>query len=50
MGNHGPDVLADLRGPSRELRRLIPEVYEGFGETCTARPWPTASSMPRPKS
>ncbi len=32
MGNHGPDVLADLRGPSRELRRLIPEVYEGFSK------------------
>ena len=29
-GNHGPDVLADLRGPSRELRRLVPEVYDGF--------------------
>ncbi|HQR27576.1 MAG TPA: carboxymuconolactone decarboxylase family protein [Nocardioides sp.] len=32
MGNHGPDVLADLRGPSRELRRLIPEVYDGFSK------------------
>ena len=32
MGNHGPDVLADLRGPSRELRRLIPETYDGFSK------------------
>ena len=32
MGNHGPDVLADLRGPARELRRLIPEVYDGFSK------------------
>lgn len=32
MGNHGPDVLADLRGPSRELRRLIPDVYDGFSK------------------
>ncbi|MFN8194582.1 MAG: carboxymuconolactone decarboxylase family protein [Nocardioidaceae bacterium] len=32
MGNHGPDVLADLRGPARELRRLIPDVYEGFSK------------------
>ncbi len=33
MGNHGPDVLADLRLPSRELRRRIPAVYEGFTAT-----------------
>ncbi|MEZ5093821.1 carboxymuconolactone decarboxylase family protein [Nocardioides sp.] len=33
MGNHGPDVLADLRLPVRELRRRIPAVYEGFAAT-----------------
>jgi AhpD family alkylhydroperoxidase len=32
MGNHGPDVLADLRQPARELRRLIPDVYDGFSK------------------
>ncbi len=30
MGNHGPDVLTDLRAPTRELRRRIPDVYDGF--------------------
>ncbi|MEI2809390.1 MAG: carboxymuconolactone decarboxylase family protein [Nocardioides sp.] len=30
--SHGPDVLAGLREPSRELRRLIPDVYAGFVE------------------
>jgi AhpD family alkylhydroperoxidase len=33
MGNHGPDVLADLRQPARELRRRIPAVYDGFSAT-----------------
>jgi AhpD family alkylhydroperoxidase len=33
MGNHGPDVLADLRLHVRELRRRIPSVYEGFAAT-----------------
>ncbi len=33
MGNHGPDVLTDLRLPVRELRRRIPAVYEGFAAT-----------------
>jgi AhpD family alkylhydroperoxidase len=33
MGNHGPEVLADLRRPVRELRRRIPTVYEGFAAT-----------------
>jgi AhpD family alkylhydroperoxidase len=30
--SHGSDVLAGLREPSRELRRLIPDVYAGFVE------------------
>lgn len=33
MGAHGTDVLNDLRTPSRDLRRLIPEVYAGFVHT-----------------
>lgn len=30
MHSHGKEVLAELATPSRELRRLIPEVYEGY--------------------
>lgn len=33
MGAHGTDVLKELSGPARDLRRLIPEVYEGFVHT-----------------
>jgi len=29
---HGKDVLAELSPLHRELRRAIPEVYQGFGE------------------
>jgi AhpD family alkylhydroperoxidase len=33
MAHIGPHTLADLRDPSRELRRLIPDVYKGFADT-----------------
>ncbi len=33
MGTHGPDVLAELRLPARELRRRVPGVYDGFSAT-----------------
>ena len=29
---HWHDVQADLRGPARELREKIPEVYRGFAQ------------------
>lgn len=32
MGEHGTDVLQGLQGPGRELRRLIPEIYDGFSK------------------
>ncbi|MBA3780481.1 MAG: carboxymuconolactone decarboxylase family protein [Nocardioides sp.] len=28
--SHGPDVLDGLKIPSRDLRRLIPDVYAGY--------------------
>ena len=28
--SHGPDVLDGLKFPSRDLRRLIPDVYAGY--------------------
>lgn len=28
--SHGPDVLHGLKIPSRDLRRLIPDVYAGY--------------------
>ena len=28
--SHGPDVLDGLKLPSRDLRRLIPDVYAGY--------------------
>lgn len=34
--SHGSGVLADLRTPSRDLRRLIPDVYAGFVQTSRA--------------
>jgi len=33
MSINGPEVLAELRGPARELRHLIPEVMEGFAHS-----------------
>ncbi|MFZ2503325.1 MAG: carboxymuconolactone decarboxylase family protein [Nocardioides sp.] len=39
---HGSDVLAGLRTPSRDLRRLIPEVYSGFVATSRAAMAPGA--------
>ncbi|MCA1782673.1 MAG: carboxymuconolactone decarboxylase family protein [Dermatophilaceae bacterium] len=33
MTHIGPDTLAELRDPTRELRRMIPEVYKGFADT-----------------
>ena len=33
MAHIGPDTLAELREPSRDLRRMIPEVYKGFADT-----------------
>ena len=33
MAHIGHDTLAELRDPSRELRRLIPDVYKGFVDT-----------------
>lgn len=36
MSTYGPDVLAELREPVRDLRRLIPGVYEGFAHTHSA--------------
>jgi AhpD family alkylhydroperoxidase len=30
MNNYGSDVRAALREPTRELRRAIPDVYEGY--------------------
>lgn len=33
MADIGPDTLAGLRDSSRELRRLIPDVYKGFADT-----------------
>ncbi len=32
-GTHGTHVLKDLAEPSRSLRALIPEVYDGFAAT-----------------
>lgn len=32
-GTHGTHVLKDLAEPSRVLRALIPDVYEGFSAT-----------------
>ena len=29
---YGKAVQDDLRGPARELRRMIPDVYAGFGQ------------------
>lgn len=34
--SHGSDVLNELRTPSRNLRRLIPDVYAGFVQTSRA--------------
>lgn len=31
-GEHGKDVLAELSPLHRQLRRAIPDVYQGFGE------------------
>jgi AhpD family alkylhydroperoxidase len=31
--SHGIEVLEQLRGPSKDLRAAIPEVYEGFSAT-----------------
>ncbi|MEZ5096937.1 MAG: carboxymuconolactone decarboxylase family protein [Nocardioides sp.] len=42
MGAHGTDVLAGLREPARDLRRLIPQVYEGFVHTHQAAMTPGA--------
>ncbi|MCB0906212.1 MAG: carboxymuconolactone decarboxylase family protein [Nocardioidaceae bacterium] len=36
MSNHGPDVLAELRLPARELRQRIPEAYEAFSKLHSA--------------
>lgn len=33
MAHIGTETLAELRDPSRELRRMIPEVYKGFVDT-----------------
>ncbi|MBC7308525.1 MAG: carboxymuconolactone decarboxylase family protein [Actinomycetales bacterium] len=33
MSHIGPETLAELREPSRELRRLIPDVYRAFADT-----------------
>lgn len=33
MTHIGPETLSDLRDSSRELRRLIPDVYKGFADT-----------------
>lgn len=30
--NHSHDVIADLREPTRDLRRAIPDVWAGFGQ------------------
>jgi AhpD family alkylhydroperoxidase len=35
-GQHNHDLLQDLRGQHRELRRAIPEVYAGFAELSKA--------------
>jgi AhpD family alkylhydroperoxidase len=35
-GHHNHDLLQDLRGQHRELRRAIPEVYAGFAELSKA--------------
>lgn len=34
--SHGPDVLDGLKIPSRDLRRLIPDVYAGYVEMSRA--------------
>ncbi|MFC5993475.1 carboxymuconolactone decarboxylase family protein [Pseudonocardia hispaniensis] len=33
---HGKTVQDELRGPARELRRMIPKVYAGFGNLAEA--------------
>lgn len=33
MCTNGPEIQQGLRGPGRELRSLIPEVYAGFAQT-----------------
>lgn len=40
--SHGTEVLAGLRTPSRNLRRLIPDVYAGFVQTSKAAMAPGA--------
>ena len=30
--NHNHDIIAELREPTRDLRRAIPEVWSGFAE------------------
>lgn len=32
MSNHGKEVLNELRAPTRQLRKAIPDVYRAFGE------------------
>lgn len=33
MSRIGPETLSELRDSTRELRRLIPDVYKGFADT-----------------